>query len=269
MSDTPDQTRPWEDPAPGSGHPEPGAEGEVPTNATRDWVPQQQVPPAGSPYRPPATAGPAPAQYPPRGQYPPPANSGAYPPRGTTGNYGPYQPAPGPFGFGAPPAAGPGFPPGGYPGGAPYQGAPGTYPGAPGAPTPAEFRFDQPRMYGTGPQGYSPPGRRRSRWPLLLAGVVVVVLAAVAVTGFWVPGFFKSSELDVNQAQAGVKQILTDPNVGYGAANVTDVRCNNGANPTISAGATFTCDATINGAKHQVTVTFQDDAGTYGVGRPR
>jgi hypothetical protein len=94
-------------------------------------------------------------------------------------------------------------------------------------------------------------------------------VAVVLVTGFWAPGFFKTSVLDVNRAQDGVRQILTDPNTGYGAPNVTDVACNNGANPTIEKGATFTCDATINGAKHKVTVTFQDDSGTYGVGRPQ
>ncbi|EUA60732.1 hypothetical protein I542_0868 [Mycobacteroides abscessus 1948] len=34
-------------------------------------------------------------------------------------------------------------------------------------------------------------------------------------------------------------------------------------------GATFTCDVSIDGTKRQVTVTFQNDKGTYEVGRPK
>ncbi|MEO6792368.1 MAG: DUF4333 domain-containing protein [Mycobacterium sp.] len=76
-------------------------------------------------------------------------------------------------------------------------------------------------------------------------------------------------ELDVTAAQEGVRQVLTDPINGYGRDNVTDVRCNNGVNPTVRKGRTFTCAVTVDGAQRQVLAEFSDDAGTYAVDRPR
>jgi hypothetical protein len=37
----------------------------------------------------------------------------------------------------------------------------------------------------------------------------------------------------------------------------------------VKKGATFNCDVSIDGTKRQVTVTFQNDKGTYEVGRPK
>ena len=37
----------------------------------------------------------------------------------------------------------------------------------------------------------------------------------------------------------------------------------------VKKGDTFTCEVSIDGTKRQVTVTFQDDKGTYEVGRPK
>jgi hypothetical protein len=141
----------------------------------------------------------------------------------------------------------------------PY-GQPGTYP--PGQPYPP------PGHYGQLPAS---PGSKRSR---LVIGTVIGVFAAILVAGilvvgFWQPGFFVTTKLDVNKAQAGVQQILTDDINGYGARNVKDVKCNNGQNPTVKRGGTFACDVSIDGAKRQVTVTFQDNKGTYEVGRPK
>ena len=70
---------------------------------------------------------------------------------------------------------------------------------------------------------------------------------AVLILGFWKPGFFVTTKLDVNKAQQGVQQILTDESNGYGAKNVKDVKCNNGANPTVKKGDTFTCEVSIDG----------------------
>ena len=56
---------------------------------------------------------------------------------------------------------------------------------------------------------------------------------------------------------------------GYGAKNVKDVKCNGGPSPTVKKGDTFNCEVSIDGTKRQVTVTFQDDKGTYEVGRPK
>ena len=100
----------------------------------------------------------------------------------------------------------------------------------------------------------------------LLAAIIVAV---VLVLGFWKPGFFVSTKLDINAAQTGVQQILTDEANGYGAKNVKDVKCNDGQNPAVKKGGTFDCEVSIDGTKRQVTVTFQDDNGTYEVGRPK
>jgi len=54
----------------------------------------------------------------------------------------------------------------------------------------------------------------------------------VLVLGFWEPGFFVTTKLDINKAQSGVQQILTDETNGYGAKNVQNVKCNNGTDPS-------------------------------------
>jgi hypothetical protein len=137
----------------------------------------------------------------------------------------------------------------------------------------------QPDQYGQQPgQQYSPysssgtaEGSKKSLG--VIFGVVgllaVLVVAAVLVLGFWKPGFFVTTKLDVNAAQTGVAQILSDEANGYGAKNVKDVKCNNGSSPTVKKGDTFDCEVSIDGTKRQVTVTFQDDSGTYEVGRPK
>lgn len=76
-------------------------------------------------------------------------------------------------------------------------------------------------------------------------------------------------ELDVTHAQDGVRQVLTDPINGYGREDVTAVRCNNGVNPTVKKGGSFTCLVTVDGDQRQVLAEFSDDAGTYEVDRPR
>ncbi|MEB3070580.1 DUF4333 domain-containing protein [[Mycobacterium] vasticus] len=76
-------------------------------------------------------------------------------------------------------------------------------------------------------------------------------------------------ELDVTHAQDGVRQVLTDPIDGYGRGNVGDVRCNNGVNPKVHRGRSFTCVVAVDGVRRQVLVEFADDDGTYEVDRPR
>lgn len=99
--------------------------------------------------------------------------------------------------------------------------------------------------------------------------LVAVIIAVVLVLGFWKPGFFVTTTLDVDAAQTGVQQILTDEANGYGAKNVKDVKCNNGSDPEVKSGQTFDCDVNIDGTKRTVKVTFKDDKGTYEVGRPK
>jgi hypothetical protein len=100
-------------------------------------------------------------------------------------------------------------------------------------------------------------------------GIALLIVAVVLILGFVAPGWFVSKQLDVNAAQSGVAQILGDETNGYGAKNVSDVLCNKGENPVVKKGDSFTCDVSIDGTKRRVTVTFQDDDGTYEVGRPK
>ncbi|WP_428340825.1 DUF4333 domain-containing protein [Mycobacterium sp.] len=108
--------------------------------------------------------------------------------------------------------------------------------------------------------------------PWLLVGVgAVAALIAVAVLLANVSnlGITGGTVLDVTKVQAGVLQTLSDSASGYGANNVTDVSCNGGRNPSARQGTTFTCDATVNGARRQVTVAVSDDQGTYEIDHPR
>ena len=191
----------------------------------------------------------------------------------------------------------PAYPPGQYPqyGQPPVPGYPPAEYGAPGYGQPAQpGQYGQPAGYPPPPYGqyppppgqypppglpgqygqYPPPGAEAPKASAraiggVLGALAAVVLAAVLVLGFWKPGFFVTTKLDVNKAQQGVQQILTDEAGGYGAKNVSDVKCNNGQNPTVKKGDTFNCEVSIDGTKRQVTVTFQDNKGTYEVGRPK
>lgn len=169
-----------------------------------------------------------------------------------------------------------------YPG-TPQYAPPGQYQAGPyGQQYPTAQGYGQPTQYappgaqyGEAPPafGEAPPGRGSRRSLAIVGGIIgvlgVIIVAAVLVMGFWKPGFFVTTKLDVNKAQAGVQQILTDQTNGYGVKSADDIKCNNGQNPTVKKGDTFTCDVSVDGQHKQVTVTFQDNNGTYEVGRPK
>ena len=165
-----------------------------------------------------------------------------------------------------------------YPPSQPFP-QPTGYPQDPYAAQTAQYgqpgHYGQPGQYGQYPGQYGQPaagtGSKQSRAVIgTVVGVFAAVLVAVVlVLGFWAPGFFVTTKLDISKAQAGVAQILSDNTNGYGAKNVKDVKCNNGQNPTVKKGTSFDCDVSIDGTKRQVTVTFQDNKGTYEVGRPK
>jgi hypothetical protein len=153
-------------------------------------------------------------------------------------------------------------------------GQPGAYGQQPGQPGQYGQQPGQPGPYGQYPNYQAPGGEEGSKRSMAVIGGVVgllavIIIAVVLVLGFWKPGFFVTTKLDVNAAQSGVQQILTDETNGYGAKNVSNVKCNNGVSPTVKKGDTFDCEVSIDGTKRQVTVTFQDDNGTYEVGRPK
>ncbi|MCV7357754.1 DUF4333 domain-containing protein [Mycolicibacterium fluoranthenivorans] len=245
----PDPTQPWPGQPPQSG-------GAQPPSEQTAWQPPStpEQPTTEAPaWQPPAYQTP---QYP---QYQPPA-----PPP-----YNPQQYAPQPDQYGQQPTA---YAPQGYP---QQYGQPQPY-------DPSAQQYGQPQPYGQPgqcDQQYSPygapgPAEEGSKKSLAVIGGVVgllaaVIVAVVLVLGFWKPGWFVTTKLDVGAAQTGVQQILTDEANGYGAKNVKDVTCNDGNSPTVKKGDSFECVVSIDGTKRQVTVTFQDDKGTYEVGRPK
>jgi hypothetical protein len=97
------------------------------------------------------------------------------------------------------------------------------------------------------------------------------VTVAVIGAGLWAwsRADTNGTRLDVRQAEAGVAQILSDPINGYGANRVVAIACNNGRNPVVRAGATFTCAVEINDTLRRVIVEFVDNNGTYAVDGPR
>jgi uncharacterized protein DUF4333 len=245
-SSEPQANQPWQPPASGA---------DQPTTAAPQWQPpaydpqQQQYPQYQQPS--------APAYQPPQ-QYPPTEQFGQQP-----GDYGAQ-------GY---PQAGQYGQPGQY--GQQYGQQPGQYGQQPGqyGQQPGQYG-QQPGQYGQYPGYTAPAAEEGSKRSLAVIGGVIgllaaIIVAVVLVLGFWKPGFFVTTKLDVSAAQSGVQQILTDETNGYGAKNVKDVKCNNGQSPTVKKGDTFNCEVSIDGTKRQVTVTFQDNNGTYEVGRPK
>lgn len=245
----PDPTQPWpgqqpsqpaeapsSDPSAGQPWQQP-ASGSDPTTAAPAW----QQPPAYDPQQqqypqyPQQPAYQPPQQY---GQQPTEYNPQAYPQPGQYGQPGQYA-APGQQ-YGQ------------------QYGQPGQYP-------------QQPGQYGYTAPGAEEGSKRSLAVILSVLGIFVLIVAAVVVVfGVFVPPkFFVTTELDIDAAQTGVQRILTDEANGYGAKNVQNVKCNDGQNPKVEKGGTFDCEVSIDGTKRQVTVTFQDDDGTYEVGRPK
>ena len=241
---------------------------------TQPWAGQQPADPAWQPQAPEQSQPEQPAW----GQQPP--------------AYGSPPPAYGAPSYQQPPQYGP--PPGQYDpnqqyGQQPTAYGPTSYPQQPQYGQPAQYgqppqygQYDPNQQYGQQPGQYDPnqqftpystsdAGSKKSMGLVLgvVGAVVAVLLIVVGILGFWKPGWFVTTNLDVNAAQSGVQQILSDETNGYGAKNVQDVSCNDGANPKVVKGGTFDCEVSIDGTKRQVTVTFQDDSGTYEVGRPR
>jgi hypothetical protein len=124
-----------------------------------------------------------------------------------------------------------------------------------------------PGQWGGGGAGYPPLPNQprsggRSALPFIIIGIVVVVLAIVAVLLFVAPGFLVNRVFDTPALQQGVQQVLTND---YGL-QVESVTCGQGIR--VDQGATFQCDAVVDGAPVKVPVTVTSSDGAYQVGRP-
>jgi len=253
-------------PAEATSEPTPSAE---PSAATA-WQPPAYTPPQDySAYQPPAApgAGYTTPQYPQQGY----GQQAAYPQYGQQpGQYGQPYAAPQ---YGQPQYTQPqyGQPQYAQPQYGQQAGQYGQQPqyGQPPYGQPGQQQYGEPPY---GQPGADEPASKRSVAALsvILGVLAFLIVAVVLLLGLVVgPKWFVTTKLDVNKAQTGVQQILSDEANGYGAKNVKDVKCNNGQNPTVKKGDTFTCEVSIDGTKRQVTVTFQDNKGTYEVGRPK
>lgn len=167
----------------------------------------------------------------------------------------PPEPADPAAGWGRPPAGG-----WGAPEPAAGRGAPGPYGDEP------QYGW-QPQYEPSWGQNYPTRGRKsarqRGRQRLLVAVVAALVVVVVLVLGFVTPGWFVTRVFDSGAVQAGVARIITDD---YATDGVADVRCPQ--NVQVAAGATFSCEATIDGDPVTVPITVTDDRGAYQVGRP-
>lgn len=194
--------------------------------------------PGGSPRH----GGPPPPGPPPRQPYPP--GPQPYPPPRQ-----PYPPSPG-----YPPQPQRLVPPSQYP---PQRRAPVVDPNRytlpPGTPTPHRA-----------PSKRSGSGKRTA-----LIGAGVVVALVVVGVGLWQFLFRDTTVISVEQAEAGVREILSDPINGYGANSISALRCNDGKDPSAAKGDSFTCAVEIDGTVRHVYVEFQDDKGTFAVDGPR
>ena len=125
-----------------------------------------------------------------------------------------------------------------------------------------------PGQWGQGPGGYpplpsQPTSGGRSRTGLIIGIIVaLVILAIVAVLLFIAPGFLVTRVFDTPALQQGVQQVLTND---YGL-QVESVTCGQGIR--VDQGATFQCDATVDGQQVKVPVTVTSSDGAYQVGRP-
>ncbi|WP_020673495.1 DUF4333 domain-containing protein [Amycolatopsis nigrescens] len=141
----------------------------------------------------------------------------------------------------------------------------GAYP--PSGPQQQPGYGQQPGQFG--PPGYPQqpqPGGEKKSGKGLLIGVValVVVLAALGVTGFWQPGFFVSKVFDTTAQQDAIKGILTDT---YKIQGVQSVTCPD--KQEVKADTTFDCTAMIGGQEQKVTIKVKDSDGNYEVGTPK
>jgi hypothetical protein len=210
------------------GPPPPGPTQHLPPIPPAPWEQQHNYPPPQVYPEPQGYQQPAPPQQPP---YPPPASGyqqSPYP-------QAPYQPPP------------QGYQPPGQYGQPPYQAAEPSYPQqAYGAP---------PGQYGQPPyqpyQAYPTAPPKKSHLALWLVAAVVVVAAVLVAAAFIAkPGFLGFKKVLDHSA---VEQTLEKS--GY-----SNVKCNDGKNPTVKKGATFTCTAD-GGTK--ITVTIAKSNGDY------
>lgn len=143
------------------------------------------------------------------------------------------------------------------------------------APPQAAGQYSQPPPGQWTPPSPQPPavpakaGGSGKKVLLTVAAVVAVIVGAGVVLK--VSGVFnrETKKLAVAEVQTEVQKVLVDRVTGYTSSDITNVACNNGQDPTVKQGGSFTCNVTDRGKQHRLTVKFLDGSGTYEVGLPQ
>ncbi|MBW4717701.1 DUF4333 domain-containing protein [Saccharothrix obliqua] len=121
----------------------------------------------------------------------------------------------------------------------------------------------QQNPYGQPGYGQQQPPKKSGAVLWVVVALVVLVVAAVGITGFVTPGFFKKKIFDNASVQSGIVQILKDD---YKISDVEGATCN-GENP-VEPNRTFTCKVKIGGKDKDVKITVKTADGEYEVGQP-
>ena len=129
--------------------------------------------------------------------------------------------------------------------------------------------YGQPNPYGqqqnpygqADPYGQQPKKSGAVLW--VVVALVVLVAAAVGITGFVAPGFFVTKVFDNAEVQKGVVSILKDE---YKIPDVESASCN--GEHQVKVGATFDCTVQVGGNEKKVKVTVKTADGEYEVGQP-
>jgi Domain of unknown function (DUF4333) len=116
-----------------------------------------------------------------------------------------------------------------------------------------------------------PKSRGSKNKPFIIAGalIAVIIVGAIAIVVISKTVNQDIKKIAVAGVQTEIPQILADRTTGYNSDDIKDVKCNNGQDPTAKKGQDFTCDVTVRGKPHKLTVTFVDGDGTYEVGLPQ
>ncbi|MFG1639658.1 DUF4333 domain-containing protein [Amycolatopsis sp. NPDC049252] len=158
--------------------------------------------------------------------------------------------------------------PGQQPPAAPWQQQP--QPGTPSGGRPAQQQPPQqfgggfqPAQYGgLGAFATAPEKKPKSKKPLLIGGIAVLVLV-LGGGAAWLLGAFRGDVLDQESLQDGVVKVL---NENYGEPDVKDAQCP--SNEAAQNGTTFDCTVKIGGQAKKVTVRVLNDRPEYEVGAP-
>jgi len=130
--------------------------------------------------------------------------------------------------------------------------------------------YGQPNPYGQqqNPYGQADPyGQQQPKksgavlW--VVVALVVLVVAAVGITGFVAPGFFVTKVFDNAQMQKDVVGVLKND---YKIPDVESATCP--GEQKVKVGATFECTAQVGGNEKKVKITVKTADGEYEVGQP-